>query len=173
MNILLQILDDGRVSDAQGRVVSFENTVIVMTTNAGSSKMANTAGFAENQHAAAHDRTMKALSEFLRPEFLNRVDEVITFRTLSEEDFTAIASLMMGDCAAILADKGITLTWTDKALKLIAEKSYSAKFGARNMRRYIQTEVEDRVAGEIVAHHGQVSALHVSVRDGAIAVQAI
>ena len=173
MNILLQILDDGRVSDAQGRVVSFENTVIVMTTNAGSSKMANTAGFAENQHAAAHDRTMKALSEFLRPEFLNRVDEVITFRTLSEEDFTAIASLMMGDCAAVLADKGITLTWTDKALKLIAEKSYSAKFGARNMRRYIQTEVEDRVAGEIVAHHGQVSALHVSVRDGAIAVQAI
>ena len=173
MNILLQILDDGRVSDAQGRVVSFENTVIVMTTNAGSSKMSNTAGFAENQHSAAHDRTMKALSEFLRPEFLNRVDEIITFRTLTQDDFTAIAALMMGDCAAVLADKGMKLSWTDKALKLIAEKSYSSKYGARNMRRYIQTEVEDRVAAEIIAQHGQVSALHVSVRDGAIAVQAL
>ena len=173
MNILLQILDDGRVSDAQGRVVSFENTVIVMTTNAGSSKMSNTAGFAENQHSAAHDRTMKALSEFLRPEFLNRVDEIITFHTLTQEDFGAIAALMMGDCAAVLADKGMKLTWTDKALKLIAEKSYSSKYGARNMRRYIQTEVEDRIAAEIIAQHGQVSALHVSVRDGAIAVQAL
>ena len=173
MNILLQILDDGRVSDAQGRVVSFENTVIVMTTNAGSSKMSNTAGFAENQHSAAHDRTMKALSEFLRPEFLNRVDEIITFHTLTQDDFTAIAALMMGDCAAVLADKGMKLSWTDKALKLIAEKSYSSKYGARNMRRYIQTEVEDRVAAEIIAQHGQVSALHVSVRDGAIAVQAL
>ena len=173
MNILLQILDDGRVSDAQGRVVSFENTVIVMTTNAGSSKMSNTAGFAENQHSAAHDRTMKALSEFLRPEFLNRVDEIITFHTLTQDDFTAIAALMMGDCAAVLADKGMKLSWTDKALKLIAEKSYSSKYGARNMRRYIQTEVEDRVAAEIIAQHGQVSALHVSVRDGAVAVQAL
>ena len=173
MNILLQILDDGRVSDAQGRVVSFENTVIVMTTNAGSSKMSNTAGFAENQHSAAHDRTMKALSEFLRPEFLNRVDEIITFHTLTQDDFTAIAALMMGDCAAVLADKGMKLSWTDKALKLIAEKSYSSKYGARNMRRYIQTEVEDRIAAEIIAQHGQVSALHVSVRDGAIAVQAL
>ena len=173
MNILLQILDDGRVSDAQGRVVSFENTVIVMTTNAGSSKMSNTAGFAENQHSAAHDRTMKALSEFLRPEFLNRVDEIITFHTLTQDDFTAIAALMMDDCAAVLADKGMKLSWTDKALKLIAEKSYSSKYGARNMRRYIQTEVEDRIAAEIIAQHGQVSALHVSVRDGAIAVQAL
>ena len=173
MNILLQILDDGRVSDAQGRVVSFENTVIVMTTNAGSSKMSNTAGFAENQHNAAHDRTLKALSEFLRPEFLNRVDEIITFHTLTQDDFTAIAALMMDDCAAVLADKGMKLSWTDKALKLIAEKSYSSKYGARNMRRYIQTEVEDRIAAEIIAQHGQVSALHVSVRDGAIAVQAL
>jgi ATP-dependent Clp protease ATP-binding subunit ClpA len=173
MNILLQILDDGRVSDAQGRVVSFENTVIVMTTNAGSSKMSNTAGFAENQHSAAHDRTMKALSEFLRPEFLNRVDEIITFHTLTQDDFTAIAALMMGDCAAVLTDRGMKLSWTDKALKLIAEKSYSSKYGARNMRRYIQTEVEDRIAAEIIAQHGQVSALHVSVRDGAIAVQAL
>ena len=172
MNILLQILDDGRVTDAQGRVVSFENTVIVMTTNAGSSKMSNTAGFAENQHGAAHDRTMKALSEFLRPEFLNRVDEIITFRTLTQEDFAAIASLMMSDCAAVLADKGMKLTWTDKALKLIAEKSYSSKYGARNMRRYIQTEVEDRIANTIISHQGLVSAMHVSVRDGSITVQA-
>ena len=173
MNILLQILDDGRVSDAQGRVVSFENTVIVMTTNAGSSLASNTAGFADNQQNVAHERTMKALSGFLRPEFLNRVDEIITFRTLSQEDFSAIAGLMLGDCAAVLADKGMRLTWTDKALKLIAEKSYSSKYGARNMRRYIQTEVEDRIAGEIISQHGDVSALHVSVRDGAIAVQAL
>ena len=173
MNILLQILDDGRVSDAQGRVVSFENTVIIMTTNAGSSRMSNMAGFAENQHTAAHDRTMKALSEFLRPEFLNRVDEIITFHTLTQENFTSIAALMMGDCAAVLSDRGIKLTWTDNALKLIAEKSYSSKYGARNMRRYIQTEVEDRVASEIISNHGQVTALHVSVRDGAISVQAL
>ena len=118
-------------------------------------------------------QTMKALSDFLRPEFLNRVDEIITFRTLSQEDFCAIAGLMMGDCAAVLADKGMRLTWTDKALKLIAEKSYSSKYGARNMRRYIQTEVEDRIAGEIISQHGSVSALHVSVRDEAIAVQAL
>ena len=173
MNILLQILDDGRVSDAQGRVVSFENTVIVMTTNAGSSRAVNMAGFAENQHTAAHDRTMKALSDFLRPEFLNRVDEIITFNTLTQADFSAIADLMMGDCAAVLSDKGIKLTWTDKALKLIAEKSYSSKYGARNMRRFIQTEIEDRIATEIISKYGQVAAIHVSVCDGAISVQAL
>ena len=101
------------------------------------------------------------------------MDEIITFHTLTQDDFTAIAALMMDDCAAVLADKGMKLSWTDKALKLIAEKSYSSKYGARNMRRYIQTEVEDRIAAEIIAQHGQVSALHVSVRDGAIAVQAL
>ena len=173
MNILLQILDDGRVTDAQGRVVSFENTVIVMTTNAGSSSGSYTAGFAEKQQTAAHERTMKSLSEFLRPEFLNRVDEIITFRTLSEEDFTRIAALMMGDCAAVLSERSIKLTWTDKALKRIAEKSYSVKYGARNMRRLIQTEIEDRIANAIIENEGRVSALHVSVRDGELLVQAL
>ena len=173
MNILLQILDDGRVTDAQGRVVSFENTVIVMTTNAGSSNASYTAGFAEKQEAVAHERTMKSLSEFLRPEFLNRVDEIITFRTLSKDDFVSIAALMMADCASVLAEKSMKLTWTDQALKRIAEKSYSTKYGARNMRRHIQTEIEDRIANAIINQQGQVSALHVNVCDGELSVQVL
>jgi len=173
MNILLQILDDGRITDAQGKTVSFENTVVVMTTNAGSSGGSAPAGFTDAPDMLEKERTTKALSEFLRPEFLNRVDEIVTFRPLSKEDFIRIAELMLSDCAKTVAGKGIRLSWTAEAAACIAENSYSQKFGARNMRRYIQTEVEDQIAGAIIRSKGNVSAVDVSAEDGRLCVHAI
>ena len=174
MNILLQILDDGRVTDAQGRTVDFANTILVMTTNAGSSVGASApAGFGESPNAAAAEKTARALADFLRPEFLNRVDEIITFRALDREDFSRIAELQLGDCAAALAEKQIRLTWTPEAAAFIAEHSFSARYGARNMRRYIQTEVEDRIASELIRLHGRMTAAEVSVADGALTVRSI
>ena len=155
LNILLQILDDGRITDARGKTVNFENTVIVMTTNAGSDHSAATAGFSASEQTAAEDKTQKALSAFLRPEFLNRVDEIITFRQLDRNDFVRIASIMLGELSAALAEKHITLTVTDAAKEQIADKSYSRTYGARNMRRYIQKEVEDRLAAELISDYEQ------------------
>ena len=155
LNILLQILDDGRITDARGKTVNFENTVIVMTTNAGSDHSAATAGFSASEQTAAEDKTQKALSAFLRPEFLNRVDEIITFRQLDRNDFVRIASIMLGELSAELAEKHITLTVTDAAKEQIADKSYSRTYGARNMRRYIQKEVEDRLAAELISGYEQ------------------
>jgi len=155
LNILLQILDDGRITDARGKTVNFENTVIVMTTNAGSDHSAATAGFSASEQTAAEDKTQKALSAFLRPEFLNRVDEIITFRQLDRNDFVRIASIMLGELSAALAEKHITLTVTDAAKEQIADKSYSRTYGARNMRRYIQKEVEDRLAAELISGYEQ------------------
>ena len=151
LNILLQILDDGRVTDARGKTVNFENTVIVMTTNAGSDRSAATAGFSASEQSAAQDQTQKALSSFLRPEFLNRVDEIITFRSLDRADFVRIASIMLGELASALAEKHITLTVTDAAKERVAEQSFSRAYGARNMRRYIQKEIEDRLAAELIS----------------------
>ncbi|MBO4308384.1 MAG: AAA family ATPase [Clostridia bacterium] len=153
LNILLQILDDGRVTDAHGKTVNFENTVIVMTTNAGSDRSASLAGFSANETAAANDRTEKALSSFLRPEFLNRVDEIITFRSLDESDFEKIAGILLGELAEALKEKNIQLTVTDAAKAFVAKKSFSRRYGARNMRRYIQREVEDRLAELIIADY--------------------
>ena len=153
LNILLQILDDGRVTDAHGKTVNFENTVIVMTTNAGSDHSAALAGFAQSETATGNDRTEKALSTFLRPEFLNRVDEVITFRSLDEKDFEKIAGILMGELTQALAEKHIALKTTDAAKSFIAKKSFSRKYGARNMRRFIQREVEDRLAELIIADY--------------------
>ncbi len=151
MNVLLQILDDGRVTNAQGRVVNFENTVIVMTTNAGSNINSNTAGFGNSAVSnLSSDKTMKALGEFLRPEFLNRIDEIITFRQLSEADFSSIARIMLNELSEALDEKAIKFSYTDKAAEFIAKNSYSIKFGARNMRRYIQKNVEDEVANLII-----------------------
>ena len=155
LNILLQILDDGRITDARGKTVNFENTVIVMTTNAGSDHSAATAGFSASEQTAAEDKTQKALSAFLRPEFLNRVDEIITFRQLDRNDFVRIASIMLGELSAALAEKHITLTVTDAAKEQIVDKSYSRTYGARNMRRYIQKEVEDRLAAELISGYEQ------------------
>lgn len=173
MNILLQILDDGRITDAHGKTVSFENTVIVMTTNAGSSGTTASAGFSDNHYAQTRDKTMKALSDFLRPEFLNRVDEIITFNSLQMENFVSIARIMLSDLEAALRERFITFTYTDAAAQRIAKDSYSAKFGARNMRRYIQTAVEDKIAEKIVMSHGDVSAVTVDADENGMIIAAL
>ncbi len=171
LNIMLQILDDGRLTDAHGKTVNFENTVIVMTTNAGSDRATGSIGFGGSEEDRTEDATMKALSSFLRPEFINRVDEVVTFRSLDREDFTRIVRIMLGELADALAEKALTLRYTDEAAALIAEKSYSVKFGARNMRRYIQRHVEDAVAEAVIADYThQLSQILVHTEDGEIKV---
>ncbi len=153
LNILLQILDDGRITDARGKTVNFENTVIVMTTNAGSDHTASTVGFSFGGDDAEDAKTQKALEGFLRPEFINRVDEIITFRQLEENDFVLIAAILLDELRLALAEKHIELTYTDSALAVIAKHSYSRKYGARNMRRYIQKEIEDRLAEQMIADY--------------------
>ena len=171
LNILLQILDDGRVTDAHGKTVNFENTVIVMTTNAGSERRSGVVGFASEGAKSDSERTERALAEFLRPEFINRVDEVITFRSLDKTDFCRIAEIMLGQLKETLAEKGITLSYTDEAVRLIAERSFSEKYGARNMHRYIQKNVEDRLAELIISDYKRsYSAALVSEKDGEITV---
>ena len=151
LNVLLQILDDGRVTDAQGRSVNFENVVLVMTTNAGSGRASSALGFASSQIEAEKNRVEKALLEFLRPEFINRVDEVIVFNSLTAKDFCEIVRIMLNDLSSVLSDRSIKLTYSDAAAEFIAKESYSAKYGARNMRRYIQRYVEDPIAEAIVS----------------------
>lgn len=153
LNVLLQILDDGRITDAQGRTVSFENAIIVMTTNAGSNLNTNAAGFSGSFDERNSDKTMKALSEFLRPEFINRVDSVITFRSLDEKDFVSIARIMLDDLMGVLRDREIDASYTDAAAEFVAQKSYSRKFGARNMRRFIETNIEDVLAENIISSY--------------------
>ena len=171
LNILLQILDDGRITDAHGKTVNFENTVIVMTTNAGSNRSSSIMGFSSDDQSGAQGNTEKALAEFLRPEFINRVDEVITFNHLNEADFVRIADIMLGQLASVLAERGFTLEWTQAAASLIAKESFSQKYGARNMRRYIQKNVEDALAECIVSDYlNQYTAATVSVHDGKIKV---
>ena len=173
MNILLQILDDGRITDAHGKTVSFENTVIVMTTNAGSGGGMALAGFAGEGSSREKDKTEKALADFLRPEFLNRVDEIITFNSLTKENFVGIARIMLDDLKKALWEKHINFSYTDNAADIVAEKSYSVKFGARNMRRYIQTEIEDSAAELIVKQRGRISAISVDGENGELKVSAI
>ena len=171
MNILLQILDDGRITDAQGRTVNFENTVIVMTTNAGSDTGTGAVGFTGSEEVTAKAKTEKALAGFLRPEFLNRVDEIITFRALSRDDFKGIAEIMLGQLAEALKEKELEFRYTPAAAEYIAEHSYSSKFGARNMRRYIQREVEDPLAELIIAdYEHKYRAVELSVSDGKLSV---
>ena len=174
LNVLLQILDDGRITDAQGKTVNFENTVLIMTTNAGSDRAGALAGFGDGTTSDADARTEKALSTFLRPEFLNRVDEVITFRSLDKEDFAKIAGIMMEELKTALAERSIRLTYSDKALALIAENSYSHKFGARNMRRYIQTHVEDTLAEKIIRDYEHtITHASVGARNGKLTIEAL
>ena len=153
LNILLQILDDGRITDAHGRVVNFENTVIIMTSNAGSDRSSGTVGFGHSVTEQGRDKAMKSLSEFLRPEFINRVDEIICFNRLSETHFRAIAGIMLGELRDNLADRGVTLSWDESVLDYLTEKSYSVTYGARNLRRTIQKEIEDSVAQQIIEHY--------------------
>ena len=154
LNILLQILDDGHITDASGRKVNFENTVIIMTTNAGSDKTLRVSGFGEDEDLQAQERTEKALLTFLRPEFLNRIDSVVTFRHLSREDFLSIARIMLEQMRETLEAKGIKLTYGEDVLDRVAVASFSEKFGARQMRRYIEKNVEDPVAEMIIAQSG-------------------
>ena len=163
LNILLQILDDGHITDAHGRKVNFENTVIVMTSNAGSNSKVGSVGFNRTADEQGKERAMKALQEFLRPEFLNRVDEVVYFHQLTEENFRAIAALMLGELRDSLAEKGLTLAWEDSLLDYLVKKSYSAVYGARNLRRLIQKELEDAIAARIIdSWEHPVTQLHAS-----------
>ena len=150
LNVLLQILDDGRITDAQGRVVNFENTVIVMTSNAGSERKDGSVGFARSMSEQSKEKAMKALREFLRPEFLNRVDEIVCFNKLTEENFRGIASIMLGELRENLDEHGINLTWDDSILDYLVKESYSLTYGARNLRRTIQRELEDAIAEKII-----------------------
>ena len=173
MNILLQILDDGRITDAQGRTVNFENTVIIMTTNAGSNTKSGSLGFVGSSTDKDRERAMKALGEFLRPEFINRVDEIICFNKLTEENFRSIAELMLGEVRDLMRDKGMDFSWDASVLDYLVEKSYSLTYGARNLRRTIQKDVEDKMAEVIVDRfRGRVKAMRLTAADGKINVEA-
>lgn len=150
MNILLQILDEGRVTDSQGRTVNFENTIIVMTSNAGSTDKSTGIGFNKTESEVSKEKSMKALSDFLRPEFLSRIDEIVTFAPLTKENYESIAALMLDEMKDPLAEKGITLKYSKKALTAIADKAFGQKFGARDIRRVIREEIEDKVAELII-----------------------
>ena len=150
LNILLQVLDDGRITDAHGRVVNFENTVIVMTTNAGSSTKVGSVGFGRTANEQGKDRALKALNDFLRPEFINRVDEIVYFNQLSEDNFKGIAVLMLKELVSTLREKDINFTWDETLLDYLVKKSYSAAYGARNLRRLIQKELEDAIAVRLI-----------------------
>ena len=150
MNILLQILDEGKVNDAQGRSINFENTVIVMTSNAGSSDKTGGVGFNRTQDEISKDKAIKGLREFLRPEFISRIDEIVVFRNLSKEDYAKIAALMLDEMKEPLSERGISIVYDQKALDKIAEKSYDRKFGARDIRRVIRSEIEDKVSSIII-----------------------
>ena len=169
LNILLQILDDGRLTDAHGKTVNFENTIIVMTTNAGSEHRTASIGFSEE--GVDESATMKALKSFLRPEFINRVDEVITFRSLDRGDFVAIARIMLDELAGALEERSLHFTYTDEAAEKIAGESYSETYGARNMRRYIQRNVEDPLAEAVIADYTHtLTQVRLCVQDGALTV---
>lgn len=174
MNILLQILDEGRINDSQGRSVSFENTVIVMTSNAGSTDRDTGVGFNKTDSDIAKDKAMKALREFLRPEFLGRIDEIVVFNPLTEENFAGIAGLMLDEMKSPLGEKHISLRYTDEALKTIAHKAYGQKLGARDIRRVIRNEVEDKIAELLIDKgEGAVSAVAISADNGEIKVDAL
>lgn len=174
MNILLQILDEGRINDSQGRSVSFENTVIVMTSNAGSTDRDTGVGFNKTDSDIAKDKAMKALRDFLRPEFLGRIDEIVVFNPLTEENYAGIAGLMLDEMKSPLEEKHISLRYTDKALKTIAHKAYGQKLGARDIRRVIRNEVEDKIAELLIDKgEGAVSAVAISADNGEIKVDAL
>lgn len=174
MNILLQILDEGRINDSQGRSVSFENTVIVMTSNAGSTDRDTGVGFNKTDSDIAKDKAMKALRDFLRPEFLGRIDEIVVFNPLTEENYAGIAGLMLDEMKSPLEEKHISLRYTDEALKTIAHKAYGQKLGARDIRRVIRNEVEDKIAELLIEKgEGAVSAVAISADNGEIKVDAL
>ncbi|MGM9550514.1 MAG: ATP-dependent Clp protease ATP-binding subunit [Faecousia sp.] len=169
LNILLQVLDDGRITDAQGRVVNFENTIIVMTSNAGSEGSVGGMGFGRTDTDMVKEKTMKALQSFLRPEFINRVDEIITFNHLTEENFLGIADIMLSELKESLSARGLTLSWEDALRRLLVKKAYSVTYGARNLRRTIQKELEDPISEAIIdSFEHPISAIRIRVEGDAV-----
>ena len=173
LNVLLQVLDDGRITDAQGRVVNFENTIIVMTSNAGSEGRVGGLGFGRTDSDMVKEKTMNALKEFLRPEFINRVDEIITFNHLTEENFLAIADIMLSELKQSLTDRGLSLTWDEQLRQYLSDKAYSVTYGARNLRRTIQKELEDPISERIIdSFEDPISGIHIAVEQDQISVTA-
>ena len=166
LNILLQVLDDGRITDAQGRVVNFENTVIVMTSNAGSEGGVAALGFGRTAGDQVKEKTMKALRSFLRPEFINRVDEIITFNHLTEENFLGIADIMLAELKDSLSARGLTLSWSEEVRQYLVKKAYSVTYGARNLRRTIQRELEDPISEAIIdSFENPITAIEIAIVD--------
>ena len=169
LNVLLQVLDDGRITDAQGRVVNFENTIIVMTSNAGSEGRVGGLGFGRTENDMVKEKTTKALREFLRPEFINRVDEIITFNHLTEENFLGIADIMLAELKDALTARGLELTWEDSIRDLLVKKAYSMVYGARNLRRTIQRELEDPISEAIInSFEHPISSIHIRVEEDSV-----
>ena len=169
LNILLQVLDDGRITDAQGRVVNFENTIIVMTSNAGSEGSVGGIGFGKSGNDMVKEKTMKALRAFLRPEFINRVDEIITFNHLTEENFLGIADIMLGELKDSLTARGLALSWEESLRQLLVKRAYSVTYGARNLRRTIQKELEDPISEAIIdSFEHPISSIHIRVENDAV-----
>ena len=169
LNVLLQVLDDGRITDAQGRVVNFENTIIVMTSNAGSEGRVGGLGFGRTEGDMVREKTMKALREFLRPEFLNRVDEIITFNHLTQEHFLGIGDIMLEELRQSLEGRGLKLSWSEDIRQLLVKKAYSVTYGARNLRRTIQRELEDPISEAIIdSFENPISAIHIRVEEDAV-----
>ncbi|MDO4174812.1 MAG: ATP-dependent Clp protease ATP-binding subunit [Eubacteriales bacterium] len=174
LNILLQILDDGRITDAQGRTVSFENTIIIMTSNAGSDRSGGAVGFGQTVSEQEENRARKALEEIMRPEFLNRIDDIISFSHLTKEDFRGIAAIMLGQLKDSLAENAIRLSWDDALVDYLIEQSFSVKFGARNLRRTIEKQVEDELANRIIAAwEHPLSGAHVTANADGVQIQTI
>lgn len=173
MNILMQILDEGKVDDAHGRTINFENTIICMTSNAGSTDKTVGVGFNRTENEISRDKAMKGLREFLRPEFISRIDEVVVFRQLDKKDFANIASLMLDEMKEPLAEKNLTISYDQKALELIAEKSYGKPYGARDIRRVIRQEIEDQIAEIIINKISEISGINISADNEKIIVNAI
>ena len=172
LNILLQILDDGRITDAQGRVVNFENTIIIMTSNAGSDRKESSVGFGRTLSEQNKEKTMKALQAFLRPEFINRVDEVVTFHNLTEENFRDIAAIMLGELKTSLDGRGIALSWDESLVDFLVKEAYSITYGARNLRRTIQKHVEDPIAEKIIdSCFEPIRAISLTAQDGAVKLE--
>ena len=174
LNVLLQILDDGQITDAHGRKVNFENTVIVMTSNAGSDKSGGAVGFGRSGDELGKERVMKALQEFLRPEFINRVDEIVYFHQLTKENFAGIARIMLQELTDSLAAKGFTFLYDDALVNYLVEKSYSAAYGARNLRRCIQKELEDPMAVRIIESFDHpITHIRATAADGKVALETL
>ena len=171
MNILLQILDEGKIEDSKGRTINFENTIICMTSNAGSSDKSTGVGFNKTETDINREKAIKGLKEFLRPEFLGRIDEIVVFNSLTEENFASIAKIMVDEIAAVLNQRGIKLTYSEDVLKCIAKQAYGKASGARDIRRVIREQLEDGISNVIIESMDSVSEMEAYCKDGKIKVK--